>query len=65
MLRLDQEFPQLSKTERLIFMYAVIGLSPRAMSVLLDISIESVYNRKSRLKAKLKSGSAELAEALM
>lgn len=65
MLRLDRAFPQLSKTERIIYMYAVIGLSPRAMSVLLDITIESVYNRKSRLKAKLKSGSAELAEALM
>lgn len=64
MQRLYEAFPQLSKIERLIFMYAVIGLSPRAMSVLLGINIESIYNRKSRLKAKLKSGPSELADAL-
>ncbi len=63
MVRLDETFPQLTATERLIFMYAVIGLSPRAMSVLLDINIESIYNRKSRLKTKLKSGPAEFVEA--
>ena len=45
-------------------MYAVIGLSPRAMSVLLGMNIENVYNRKSRLKAKLRAGPAEFVDAL-
>ncbi len=64
MVRLDEVFPQLTTTERVIFMYAVIGLSPRAMSVLLDMNIETIYNRKSRLKTKLKSGPAEFVEVL-
>lgn len=45
-----------------MYMYAVIGLSPRAMSVLLGMNIENVYNRKSRLKAKLKTASDDSAE---
>ncbi|MCM1021367.1 MAG: hypothetical protein NC343_03845 [Muribaculum sp.] len=58
--KLDSAFSQLSNMERNIFMYAVIGLSPRAMSVLLNLPIDSIYNRKSRLKTKLKSGPEEL-----
>ncbi len=64
MSRLEQAYPQLSIQERTMYMYAVIGLSPRAMSVLLGMNIENVYNRKSRLKAKLRAGSAEFVDAL-
>lgn len=60
----EQAYPQLSIQERTMYMYAVIGLSPRAMSVLLGMNIENVYNRKSRLKAKLRAGSAEFVDAL-
>lgn len=62
MQRLDEAFSQLSSTERLIFMYSVIGLSPRAISVLLNTKIENFYNHKSRLKSKLKSGSGDFVE---
>ncbi len=64
MSRLEQAYPQLSIQERTMYMYAVIGLSPRAMSVLLGMNIENVYNRKSRLKAKLRAGPAEFVDAL-
>ena len=60
----EQAYPQLSIQERTMYMYAVIGLSPRAMSVLLGMNIENVYNRKSRLKAKLRAGPAEFVDAL-
>lgn len=46
-------FPQMKDSEIAIYVYNVIGLSSRAISILLSDNVENIYNRKSRLKKKL------------
>lgn len=48
--RFEKAFPHLSSYYYTLFLYTAIGLSPRAMSVLFNIPVETIYNRKSRLK---------------
>lgn len=48
--RFKESFPNLNPYYYQLFLYTAIGLSPRAMSVLFDIPVETIYNRKSRLK---------------
>lgn len=48
--RFEAAFPDLSGYYYPLFLYTAIGLSPRAMSVLFDLPVETIYNRKSRLK---------------
>ena len=48
--RFETAFPDLSGYYYPLFLYTAIGLSPRAMSVLFDLPVETIYNRKSRLK---------------
>lgn len=48
--RFEEAFPDLSGYYYPLFLYTAIGLSPRAMSVLFDLPVETIYNRKSRLK---------------
>ncbi len=45
--------PNLSNEERRLLCYIYAGFTPKAMSVFFNISIETVYNRKSRLMSKL------------
>lgn len=45
-------YPTLSEDEKKLLCYVYAGFSPKAISVFLEISIETVYNRKSRLLAK-------------
>lgn len=49
----ENDFPTISKEETLLFLYLTLGLSSRTISVLFDIRIEAVYNRKSKLKKKI------------
>lgn len=53
-----QDFPSLKHGDHLIFLYIVIGLSARSIALLLDEKIDVVYNRKSRLKSKIKNSNA-------
>ncbi len=57
--RLQAAYPTLPQVDISIYMYTVLGLSAKAMCVLLDMNIENIYNRRSRLKAKLKKGDEE------
>ena len=45
-------YPTLNDDEKKLLCYIYAGFSPKAISVFLNIPIETVYNRKSRLLAK-------------
>lgn len=45
-------YPELSEPERKLLCYIYAGFSPKAISIFLNIPLETVYNRKSRLLAK-------------
>lgn len=57
--RFENSFPNLNPYYYQLFLYTAIGLSPRAMSVLFDIPVETIYNRKSRLKNIISSANAD------
>lgn len=57
--RFENSFPNLNPYYYQLFLYTAIGLSPRAMSVLFDIPVETIYNRKSRLKNIICSANAD------
>lgn len=57
--RFEESFPNLNPYYYQLFLYTAIGLSPRAMSVLFDIPVETIYNRKSRLKNIISSANAD------
>lgn len=44
---------KLSDADIKLFSFIVSGLSPRAISVILNISLDAFYNRKTRLKRKI------------
>ncbi len=46
------KYPNLNEEEKRLLCYIYSGFSAKAMSVFLNIPIETVYNRKSRLLAK-------------
>lgn len=48
-----QDFPKLSSEDIQLYLYIVMGFSSRAISAILNIEIEKVYNRKSSLKRKI------------
>ncbi len=45
-------YPFLTQEEKRLLCYIYAGFSPKAISIFLNIPIETVYNRKSRLLAK-------------
>lgn len=47
-----KKYPTLTNSEKKLLCYIYAGFSSKAISVFLDIPIETVYNRKSRLLAK-------------
>ncbi len=55
--RLRSELPDLKEEEIRLFLYIVIGFTPRTLSVILDLPLDTVYNRKSYLKRKIKTAS--------
>lgn len=53
-----QEFYDLSNDKRRLFLYYLLGFSPRSISVFLDQKISTIYNRKSRLKDEFEKSNA-------
>ena len=53
-----EDFPKLKEADYRLFLYLVMGFSARSISLFLDEKIEVVYNRKSRLKARIQSSNA-------
>lgn len=57
--RFKASFPDAKPADVSLFMYIVAGFSARTISVLLGEELPVVYNRKSRLKAKVRSLQAD------
>lgn len=57
---LKNEMPEIKDEEYRLFTYLSCNLSNRTIALLIGESVDVVYKRKSRLKAKLQSCSAEL-----
>lgn len=56
MERLHQALPGMKKADYLLFLYTLLGFSTSAIALFLrEDKIDSVYNRKARLKRKLKT----------
>ena len=53
MSRFRESFPDMKESDCTLFLYAVAGFSPRAISIFINEKLEVVYNRKSRLKQKI------------
>ena len=53
-----QDFPKLKPEEYRFFLYQTIGFNTRCIALFLNEKIEVIYNRKSRLKAKIKNSEA-------
>lgn len=62
---LRKEYPELSNTEITLFMYIVAGFSTKAICALIDEKPEVVYNRKARLKGRLKNSNRPSAESFL
>lgn len=54
-----KDFPKLKEADYRLFLYLVLGFSTRSISLLLSEKIEVIYNRKSRLKAKIKDSNTD------
>lgn len=57
-----RDFPRLRSEDYRLFLYLMAGFSARSISLLLDEKIEVVYNRKSRLKARIRNSVAARKE---
>ena len=49
------DFPKCKNEDYRLFLYLIMGFSARSISLFLCEKIEVIYNRKSRLKAKIKN----------
>lgn len=54
-----KDFPNLKEADYRLFLYLLLGFSARSISLLLSEKIDVVYNRKSRLKAKIKDSNID------
>lgn len=57
-----KDYTELKDSDIQLFIYLVMGFSPRAISVLISQKLEVVYNRKSSLKRKIKEGNSTQKE---
>lgn len=60
-----KDYTGLKDSDIQLFIYLVMGFSPRAISVLICQKLEVVYNRKSSLKRKIKEGNPVLKETYL
>lgn len=51
-------FPKTKESDLKLFLYTVVGFSPRAISLLINEDINIVYSRKHRLKNKIKNSTS-------
>ncbi len=49
-----EDFPNLNEDSLRLFLYFCIGLTNHSVSIILDQGIDVIYNRKSRLKTKVR-----------
>lgn len=53
------DFPNLNPDSKRLFMFLVLGLSPRTICVIFDVETSNFYNRKSRLKKIVSESNAK------
>lgn len=53
MLHLREDLPKLSNDDMRFICYCIVGFDATLISVILNLSMENVYTKKSRLKAKI------------
>lgn len=58
MVRISEQLPQLTNTERILLLYLYSGLSVRTICILAGIKVKSFYMRRQRLKSKILASSA-------
>lgn len=63
--KFEDEFPNIKEADKRLFIYLVMGFSPRAISVLLSEKLEVVYNRKSTLKRRVKASNSPYKSIFM
>ncbi len=54
MAHFKSDYPAMSPIDYSLFIYLVIGLSPQTISILSKEKVEVIYNRKHRLKEKIR-----------
>lgn len=59
--KFDSDFPKIGENERLVFIYGLLGLSPKSIAVVHSLNLGSVYSYRSRLKKKIDALPAEKA----
>ncbi|MDE6574706.1 MAG: hypothetical protein K2L84_05205 [Muribaculaceae bacterium] len=54
LVKVKEKYPDIKQSDYQLLVYLAGGLSTRTLSLLLDESVDVVYKRKSRLKARMK-----------
>ena len=65
LVRVKECCPDIKVDDYRLLVYIASGLSPRAISLLLGESVEVVYKRKSRLKARMREAVSSLSPEIM
>ncbi len=55
LISVKEKYPAIKQDDYILLVYLACGLSTRAISLLLNESIDVIYKRKSRLKQRLKN----------
>lgn len=63
--RLRKRFRDVPEQDLRIVTYELMGLSPRAVSVLLDVSVKTYYARRSRLRDRIEKSDFPDVEKLL
>lgn len=59
MLHFRTDFPDLRDVDYKLFLYLAAGFSLRTISVLVDVELDALYNRKARLKQRINKGNSQ------
>lgn len=65
LVKVREQFPAIRPDDYQLLIYLASGLSTRTISLLLGESVDVVYKRKSRLKAKIKDVTGQLSSDVM
>jgi len=53
-----KEMHYIKEENRRLFLYYLLGFSPRSISIFMNLKISAIYNRKSRLRSAISSSNA-------
>lgn len=61
LLKFREEFPEISDSDYIIFIYYATGFTARSISILLDLPINQIYNKKSYLRRRIRNSTSPSA----